>query len=96
MATRWGRFDPSISTVVTRWRGLRGFTNWLLVADLIKTGPPTGIIVEKPGSARLKVRADQAEIGPTIEANPHCFRYNNAHAGALWAGARTRCSSDTA
>ena len=45
-------------TVLTRWRGLRRFTNWLRAEGIIRTDPLAGITVEKPEPPPVPVLTD--------------------------------------
>lgn len=45
-------------TVHTRWRGLRRFTNWLIVEGIITKDPLVGIEVDKPESPPVPVLSD--------------------------------------
>ncbi|WP_322857326.1 tyrosine-type recombinase/integrase [Mycobacterium shigaense] len=45
-------------TVLTRWRGLRRFTNWLVSESIIDTDPLAGITVDKPEPPPVPVFTD--------------------------------------
>ena len=46
-------------TVLTRWRGLRRFVNWLLSEAIIHTDPLAGLSVDKPEPTPVPVLSDE-------------------------------------
>lgn len=54
-------------TVLTRWRGLRRFVNWLLAEDILTKDPLAGITVEKPEAPPVPVFTD-ADLAALVEA----------------------------
>ncbi|MGV0795639.1 tyrosine-type recombinase/integrase [Mycolicibacterium elephantis] len=54
-------------TVLTRWRGLRRFVNWLIAEDIIGSDPLAGIAIEKPEPPPVPVLTD-AELAALIGA----------------------------
>jgi len=46
-------------TILTRWRGLRRFTSWLLAEQIIHTDPLAGIAVDKPEPPLVPVLTDE-------------------------------------
>jgi len=54
-------------TILTRWRGLRRFTNWLLAEDILRQDPLSGITVDKPEPAPVPILLD-AELSALIGA----------------------------
>lgn len=46
-------------TILTRWRGLRRFTNWLLSEQIIHTDPLAGIAVDKPEAPSVPILTDE-------------------------------------
>jgi site-specific recombinase XerD len=46
-------------TVLTRWRGLRRFVNWLLSEAIIHTDPLAGLSVDKPEPPPVPVLSDE-------------------------------------
>jgi site-specific recombinase XerC len=49
----------SDGTVLTRWRGLRRFVNWLLAEGIIHTDPLAGLTVDKPEPPPVPVLSDE-------------------------------------
>ena len=45
-------------TVLTRWRGLRRFTNWLIAEEIITEDPLAGIVVDKPEPPPVPILTD--------------------------------------
>jgi site-specific recombinase XerD len=54
-------------TILTRWRGLRRFANWLLSEQIIHTDPLAGIAVDKPEAPSVPVLSD-AELTALLDA----------------------------
>ncbi len=49
----------SDGTILTRWRGLRRFSKWLLAEDIVDTDPLAGITVKKPEPPPVPVIEDE-------------------------------------
>jgi site-specific recombinase XerD len=54
-------------TILTRWRGLRRFTTWLLAEQIIHTDPLAGLTVDKPDAPSVPVLADE-ELAALLNA----------------------------
>ncbi|TDO14624.1 site-specific recombinase XerD [Mycobacterium sp. BK086] len=50
--------DLAAGTILTRWRGLRRFVNWLLAEDIIDSDPLAGISIDKPEPPPVPVFTD--------------------------------------
>ena len=48
----------SAGTILTRWRGLRRFVNWLLAEGIITTDPLAGISIDKPEPPPVPILTD--------------------------------------
>jgi site-specific recombinase XerD len=54
-------------TILTRWRGLRRFTTWLLSEGILRTDPLAGLTVDKPEAPPVPVLADE-ELAALVNA----------------------------
>jgi site-specific recombinase XerC len=54
-------------TILTRWRGLRRFTTWLLAEQIIHTDPLAGLTVDKPEAPPVPVLTDE-ELAALLNA----------------------------
>ncbi|MGP0081022.1 tyrosine-type recombinase/integrase, partial [Mycobacterium sp.] len=46
-------------TILTRWRGLRRFVNWLVAEDILAKDPLAGIVVDKPEPPPVPILTDE-------------------------------------
>ena len=54
-------------TILTRWRGLRRFTTWLMAEQIIHTDPLAGLTVDKPEAPPVPVLDDE-ELAALLNA----------------------------